>query len=114
MGGMTAPSARPRLRAGGAHRRTSSFVSHEEYLNRRYFAPLDGLRAVSILLVMTAHTTDPLFHRLHGAVGVTIFFVISGYLITTLLLREEERHGHARIKAFYIRRAFRILPRCTT
>jgi peptidoglycan/LPS O-acetylase OafA/YrhL len=59
---------------------------------------------------MTAHTTDPLFHRLHGAVGVTIFFVISGYLITTLLLREEERHGHARIKAIYIRRAFRILP----
>jgi peptidoglycan/LPS O-acetylase OafA/YrhL len=107
---MTAQSARPRAREGGAHRRTSSFVSHEEYLSRRYFAPLDGLRAVSILLVMTAHTTDPLFHPLHGAVGVTIFFVISGYLITTLLLREEERHGHARIKAFYIRRAFRILP----
>jgi peptidoglycan/LPS O-acetylase OafA/YrhL len=65
---------------------------------------------VSILLVITAHTTDAIWGRLHGAVGVTIFFVISGYLITTLLLREEKRTGQARIKAFYIRRAFRILP----
>ena len=98
------------LREGGAHRSTPGPVSHAQYLERRYFAPLDGLRAVSILLVITAHTTDPLYARLHGAVGVTIFFVISGYLITTLLLREEERRGRARIKAFYIRRAFRILP----
>ncbi len=97
-------------REGAVGSRTSSAVSYDEYLGRRYFAPLDGLRAASILLVITAHTTDPLFTRLHGAVGVTIFFVISGYLITTLLLREEERRGHARIKAFYIRRAFRILP----
>ena len=95
---------------GGAHRSPSGPASHAEYLGRRYFAPLDGLRAVSILLVITAHTTDPLFNPLHGAVGVTIFFVISGYLITTLLVREEERRGHVRIGAFYIRRAFRILP----
>ena len=100
---------RPR-REGGAHRGTLGPASHAEYLGRRYFAPLDGLRAVSILLVITAHATDPLFTPLHGAVGVTIFFVISGYLITTLLVREEERRGHIRIKAFYIRRAFRILP----
>lgn len=103
----------PRSASGPRHRvtgRPSGAVSHEEYLERRYFAPLDGLRAVSILLVITAHATDPLYDRLHGATGVTIFFVISGYLISTLLLREEERRGHARIKAFYIRRAFRILP----
>jgi peptidoglycan/LPS O-acetylase OafA/YrhL len=104
----SSPATGPRHRA--ADRRPSGAVSHEEYLGRRYFAPLDGLRAVSILLVITAHASDPLFSGLHGAVGVTIFFVISGYLITTLLLREEERRGHARIKAFYIRRAFRILP----
>jgi peptidoglycan/LPS O-acetylase OafA/YrhL len=103
------PSERPAPR-GGAHRRVAGAASHEEYLGKRYFPALDGLRAVSILLVVTAHSTDPLFDRLHGAVGVTVFFVISGYLITTLLLREEERRGHARIKAFYIRRAFRILP----
>ena len=101
----------PMASGGGAHRRgSSSPVTHEQYLQRRYFAPLDGLRAASILLVITAHATDPLFSPLHGAVGVTIFFVISGYLITTLLLREEEQRGRARIKAFYIRRAFRILP----
>jgi peptidoglycan/LPS O-acetylase OafA/YrhL len=101
------PARGPRHRETG---RPQGAVSHEEYLGRRYFAPLDGLRAISILLVITAHATDPLFDPLHGAVGVTIFFVISGYLITTLLLREEERNGHARIRAFYIRRAFRILP----
>jgi peptidoglycan/LPS O-acetylase OafA/YrhL len=95
---------------GGAHRKSASRVSHGEYLSRRYFPQLDGLRAISILLVITAHTTDPVFARLHGAVGVTVFFVISGYLITTLLLREEEKKGRAGIKGFYIRRAFRILP----
>jgi len=108
-----APGRPPLPARGPRHRETGrpqGAVSHEEYLERRYFAPLDGLRAISILLVITAHATDPLFGRLHGAVGVTIFFVISGYLITTLLLREEERNGHARIRAFYIRRAFRILP----
>ncbi len=104
------PSSAPGPPHRAADRRSSSAVSYEEYLGRRYFAPLDGLRAVSILLVITAHSSDPLFTRLHGATGVTIFFVISGYLITTLLLREEERNGRARIKAFYIRRAFRILP----
>lgn len=108
------PARQPLSAAGPRHRQAgpvhSGAVSHEEYLGRRYFAPLDGLRAISILLVITAHAADPLFTRLHGAVGVTIFFVISGYLITTLLLREEERNGRARIKAFYIRRAFRILP----
>jgi peptidoglycan/LPS O-acetylase OafA/YrhL len=84
--------------------------TYEEYERRRYVPSLDGLRAISILLVITVHTTDPMWNPLHGAVGVTIFFVISGYLITTLLIREEKRSGHARIKAFYIRRAFRILP----
>lgn len=97
-------------RGPGAHRRPSGPLTHNEYERRRYVPPLDGLRAVSILLVITVHTTDPMWNRVHGAVGVTIFFVISGYLITTLLLREEERRGHARIKGFYIRRAFRILP----
>ena len=47
-------------------------LAYGEYLRRRYFAPLDGLRALSILLVVTAHTTDPLFEPLHGAVGVTM------------------------------------------
>lgn len=97
-------------RGPGAHRKPPGFMTHDEYKRRRYVPSLDGLRAVSILLVITVHSTDPMWNRVHGAVGVTVFFVISGYLITTLLIREEDRRGSARIKAFYIRRAFRILP----
>jgi peptidoglycan/LPS O-acetylase OafA/YrhL len=47
---------------------------------------------------------------LKGDVGVTIFFVISGFIIATLLLHEEDKRGRIRIGAFYARRAFRILP----
>lgn len=45
-----------------------------------------------------------------ASLGVTFFFVISGYIITTLLLKEEERRGTVSLRAFYIRRAFRIIP----
>jgi peptidoglycan/LPS O-acetylase OafA/YrhL len=85
-------------------------LSYEEFKGARYFPELDGLRAISILLVITVHTTDPMWAPLHGDVGVTIFFVISGFIITTLLLREEDRRGYVRVGAFYLRRAFRILP----
>jgi len=85
-------------------------LSFENFQVARYFPELDGLRTVSILLVVSLHTTDPLWEPLRGNVGVTIFFVISGFLITTLLLREEVERGGASIRAFYIRRAFRILP----
>ncbi len=80
---------------------------------------LDGLRAVSILLVILSHLSyalpKPFFTYITlsglGPVGVTMFFVISGYLITTLLLKEKfSHHGTIDIKRFYIRRAFRILP----
>ena len=84
--------------------------SFEDFQAKRYFPELDGLRTASILLVVSLHTTDPLWVPLQGNVGVTIFFVISGFLITTLLLREEAERGQASIGAFYIRRAFRILP----
>jgi peptidoglycan/LPS O-acetylase OafA/YrhL len=80
---------------------------------------LDGLRAVSILLVIFSHVlqtyhwtqTVPFVWRLDpGATGVSVFFVISGYLITTLLLREQARNGHISPKGFYVRRFFRIVP----
>jgi peptidoglycan/LPS O-acetylase OafA/YrhL len=80
---------------------------------------LSGLRGLSILLVIFAHavTTQgapiwldkPYFASL-GNIGVRIFFVISGFLITTLLVREYEKTGKISLKDFYIRRAFRILP----
>jgi peptidoglycan/LPS O-acetylase OafA/YrhL len=85
-------------------------MKYQEFRAARYFPELDGLRALSILLVISIHTTDPLWAPLKGNVGVTIFFVISGFIITTLLLREEDNHGRVRIGAFYARRAFRILP----
>jgi len=85
-------------------------VSFGDFQAARYFPELDGLRTISILLVISVHTADPLWLPLHGQIGVTVFFVISGFLITTLLLREETERGSASIGAFYIRRVFRILP----
>src|SRR5438105_858055 len=77
---------------------------------------LDGLRAVSIVLVLFSHTLGtgvvPMLHHAHvfGSTGVRTFFVLSGFLITTLLVREHERHGRISLRGFYVRRAFRIFP----
>jgi peptidoglycan/LPS O-acetylase OafA/YrhL len=79
-----------------------------------YFPTLDGWRALAALVVLFAH--DPLmplgtgwFHQ-HQTFGVEIFFGISGLLICSRLLQEEEAHGRINLKEFYIRRGFRILP----
>jgi peptidoglycan/LPS O-acetylase OafA/YrhL len=80
---------------------------------------LDGLRAVSILLVIvshlvlaTPHITNEIFRTLliHGGLGVQIFFVISGFLITTLLFDERHRTGTISLGLFYLRRSIRIVP----
>lgn len=73
-----------------------------------YLAPLDGLRAVAILLVVLAHLG--LEHRLPGAFGVTLFFFISGWLITRLLRARLARGGGLDLRGFYWRRALRLLP----
>lgn len=75
-----------------------------------YFPALDGLRAICILLVIFNHTRCNYPPFIYGWVGVDIFFVLSGFLITTLLLRERESYGNLSLKGFYTRRAFRILP----
>ena len=85
-------------------------LDHARYRERSYFPALDGLRAVSILLVLVFHADSGRWWAVHGWLGVQIFFVISGYLITTLALREEERRGAVSLRAFYTRRACRILP----
>lgn len=82
----------------------------EGFKRAQYFPTLDGLRAISVILVLFFHTGDKLWQPLHGYLGVTVFFIISGFLITTLLLREEDRYGRASIWRFYIRRIFRIFP----
>ena len=85
---------------------------------------LDGLRAVSIVLVMSGHAIlhgETRFASVsrgnillsviaNGKLGVQVFFVISGFLITTLLLQEHGRRGSISLRGFYIRRAFRIFP----
>ncbi|MCO1579992.1 acyltransferase [Crossiella sp. SN42] len=83
-------------------------LAHSEYLAMRRFDGLDGLRAIAALMVVFFHYGGP--DRLQGWIGVQVFFVLSGYLITTLMLREESRTGKVALKAFYLRRAFRILP----
>jgi len=80
---------------------------------------LDGLRAISVTLVILSHVVlngfiriNPPLRRLFfvGDLGVQVFFVISGFLITTLLLRELDTVGRIDLKAFYFRRTLRIWP----
>jgi peptidoglycan/LPS O-acetylase OafA/YrhL len=72
---------------------------------------LDGLRAIAILLVLTIHGFSSAHPWLGGAgLGVDLFFVLSGFLITTLLLEEHAREGRLSLKRFYGRRARRLLP----
>lgn len=68
---------------------------------------LDGVRAVSIAFVFLGHIG---FEVVPGGFGVTVFFVLSGYLITTLLRLEIENANRVSLKHFYIRRMFRIWP----
>jgi peptidoglycan/LPS O-acetylase OafA/YrhL len=84
--------------------------TYEQYRGSNYFRALDGLRAISILLVLVLHTNSVLWSFMNGGMGVHIFFTISGYLITTLALREEAKRGAVSLRAFYVRRACRILP----
>lgn len=92
----------------------SETLSYEQYCQQRYFEPLDGLRALSILLVVSVHLHDNLAYGtwgwLQGEGGVGIFFILSGYLITTLALREEQQRGRLSFRAFYVRRTWRIFP----
>lgn len=69
---------------------------------------LDGIRGLAALLVFTSHVTRP--DLLPGGFGVTVFFFLSGYLITTLLRTEYERNGDISFRRFYLSRVFRILP----
>jgi peptidoglycan/LPS O-acetylase OafA/YrhL len=69
---------------------------------------LNGIRAISVLLVILSHSGFGAI--VPGGLGVTIFFFLSGYLITTLLMVELETHGKIDIPQFYLRRAYRLLP----
>ena len=73
-----------------------------------YRADVDGLRAIAVLSVVLFHAFPSLLTG--GFIGVDIFFVISGYLITGLMMREHGQSGHVRLGGFYIRRTRRIFP----
>ena len=88
-------------------------MAHEDYLSRVHFGSLDGLRCASVLAVVWHHTATgvawfPASDR--GFLGVDMFFVISGFLIVTLLLRERDRTGGISLPRFYGRRTLRIFP----
>jgi peptidoglycan/LPS O-acetylase OafA/YrhL len=88
----------------------------------RSIPTLDGWRAIAVLLVLSSHCQTMLRNNgssiavaladivKHAGYGVDIFFAISGFLITTLLLQEKETGGNINFSSFYTRRAFRIMP----
>jgi peptidoglycan/LPS O-acetylase OafA/YrhL len=79
--------------------------------DRKFRPDVEGLRAIAILLVVLYHAGIP--HVTGGFVGVDVFFVLSGFVITGLLLREHAASGKTRLLAFYGRRCRRILPAAT-
>jgi peptidoglycan/LPS O-acetylase OafA/YrhL len=84
--------------------------------SRSYRPELDGVRAFAVIGVMLFHAapTMPKLLRVNGGFqGVDVFFALSGYLITSLLLREYREHDRIDLRAFYGRRALRILPPLT-
>jgi peptidoglycan/LPS O-acetylase OafA/YrhL len=74
-----------------------------------YRPALDGLRGVAVLLVLAQHANVPFFAQ-GGTVGVTLFFVLSGFLITSILRDERATTGRTDFRGFYLRRARRLLP----
>jgi peptidoglycan/LPS O-acetylase OafA/YrhL len=92
--------------------------THDDYLSSRYFKCLDGLRAFAVVWVVVYHCSSDVntgivwLDRLiaGGDFGVDVFFVISGFLITTLILREKPAPLGLRLRRFYIRRSLRIFP----
>lgn len=79
-----------------------------KYARKRYILGLDGLRGLAIIAVLGYHLAPQLFRG--GYIGVDIFFVISGFLISTLLIAEHHTNGKINFKNFWHRRARRLLP----
>lgn len=83
-------------------------MSAQTEINLNFRADIEGMRGLAILLVVAAHAGLPWLQG--GFVGVDVFFVISGYLMTALLRRELERDGRVSLIGFYARRLRRLLP----
>jgi len=87
---------------------TSLYSQHSPARPARHLAGLDGLRAIAVIVVIAYHFLPEFV--VGGYVGVDLFFVISGFLITGLLVREHDRAGRYSLRAFWTRRARRLLP----
>jgi peptidoglycan/LPS O-acetylase OafA/YrhL len=79
--------------------------------DRKFRPDVQGMRAIAIFLALVYHAGVPGFSG--GYVGIEVFFVISGFVITGLLLREREGTGHTSLRSFYGRRSRRIIPAAT-
>ena len=75
---------------------------------RAHVTAWDGVRGLAILMVLVGHAVPALWPL--SAAGVTVFFALSGFLITRLLLRERDRDSRTDLRAFYVRRVFRLAP----
>jgi peptidoglycan/LPS O-acetylase OafA/YrhL len=91
-----------------------------EIFNQKVIPGIDGLRALSIIIVLISHIQNTKFtpnilkylgkNIFWGSLGVHVFFVISGFLITGLILKEKVKSGKVNLKSFYWRRFVRIFP----
>jgi len=93
---------------------TSQTTVLKENKGSFYVPALDGIRAISILMVVISHVSErggfKYGKMIPGGMGVTVFFFISGYLITTLLFKELYKTNSINFKAFFLRRILRLYP----
>lgn len=94
--------------AESVNRDSASSLRQHSLEQHGYISGLDGLRAIAIVAVLAYHFNMDIAPG--GFFGVTMFFVLSGYLITNALLKEWSRHQHINVKRFWMRRANRLLP----
>jgi peptidoglycan/LPS O-acetylase OafA/YrhL len=96
------------MAAHAAHTASAPVTVTSSGSENRFFTDIEGLRGVAVTAVVAYHAGIPFVSG--GFVGVDVFFVISGFLITGQLLREYERRGRISLKGFYARRFRRIIP----
>ncbi|RZL38593.1 MAG: acyltransferase, partial [Pedobacter sp.] len=107
----------PRTKINDIRAQLNAEFSIPDFLHKNYLPSLDGWRAVAIILVILGHAkltvSEGSFYYqfvetfIYAELGVRIFFVLSGFLITTLLIKEHINKGRINIKRFFIRRTLR-------